>query len=1079
MITVYRASAGSGKTYTLTGEYLKLLFSGPGAFRRILAVTFTNKATDEMKTRIIEELYNLSSGKTSDFIALLTKEFHLSEKQVRAQAKAILITILHDYSAFNISTIDSFFQQTMRAFAREIGLQGGYGLEMDQFLVLNEAIDSLLGSLDKPENKELLGWLISFAEDKVENGLSWNLRKDMTQLAKELFKESFKVFEKELQEDLADKKSIQSYKEALYGIIRATESNAKALGQRGVDLLEQYALKPNDFKGGANSSMFFLQRFALGIMKPPSATFLSWVDNVEGMFTAKMNEELKAQITDVFNNGLNQCIADIIQFFEQLTSYYTAKEIIRYYYTLGILNDISARIHTYRKDKNIMLIADTTELLNKVIDGSDAPFIYEKTGVSIDNYMIDEFQDTSGMQWENFRPLIKESLSNERFNLIVGDVKQSIYRFRSSDWTLLDTQVAKDFRHEGVVDKVLAENWRSCRCIVEFNNALFTKAPQILQEKLNAGLQASSLADEEQAVINQKITQAYAKLYQHVPPKFQSQDGHVHIEFLEKEKDSDWKDKALERLPHYLETLQDNGYALRDIAILVRTNNEGARVADTLLKYKIEYPSNQYRYDIISDEALFVASSSAVRFIITLLRYLLNPADETAKQMALYNYTILLAPVDQPSNISNFEAIKSFPKAVSETLMILSKESLYEITEGLIRLFNAEFKDSDQVFVQSFMDMILSFSQKESADLARFLNWWDEKGCTKTIITPDAQDAIRILTVHKSKGLGFKTVIIPFGDWTLESSAQNAPILWCHPTEKPFNQLHLVPVKYGSSLGNTIFAREYYEEQLRAFIDNLNMLYVAFTRAKEELIVCAPRPKKEGTLTGVADLIWGSVTTQGDESTEDGEPLVQLNSLFKNEESRFEYGDWWHTKQKEASDQQLEEVEMKRICSITPQDRLRLRLQGKGLFFDNEQRKHGALMHEVLSKIRTTADVKSSVDKYLTVGIINSEEAMQLTEKLNEILSNELVLSWFDGSWKVLNEVDILFGEGLAKRPDRVMIADDKVVVVDYKFGLKKEKKYQTQIKNYVALIKQMGYKEVTGYLWYVELNEVETPKIK
>lgn len=1074
MITVYRASAGSGKTYTLTGEYLQLLFSAPGAFRRILAVTFTNKATDEMKRRIVEELYNLADNRASDFISLLTDKFKLTESQVRKQARTILIAILHDYSAFNISTIDRFFQQTMRAFTREIGLQGGYGLEMDQDMVLNEAIDSLLGSLEQPENSELLGWLIRFAEEKVENGLTMNLRKDMTQLAKELFKESYKVFEKELQEDIADKKSLHNYKESLLIIIRSVEKQAKDLGQRGLDLLADYALLPSDFKGGSKSSMFLFQRLAQGEMKLPTATFISWADNVEGMFTAKMPAEAKQTIVSAFEGGLNLCIKDVIHLFENLTDYYTAKEIVRYYYTLGILSDISSRIHAYRKDKNIMLIADTTELLNKVIDGSDAPFIYEKTGVSIDHYMIDEFQDTSGMQWQNFRPLIKESLASDRFNLIVGDVKQSIYRFRSSDWTLLDTQVSKDFRHEGVKNQVLSENWRSCRCIVEFNNAFFTQASHLLQSLINDGLSKSSLEESQQDFINKKIEQAYDKLYQRVPAKFQEQSGHVRAEFFASDDDADWKDKSLERLPMILEQLQDNGYGLKDIAILVRTNNEGARIAETLLNYKVDHPSTTYKYDIISDDALFIASSSAVRFIVSLLRYMRNTADETAKQMALYSYTLIMSELHAETNTTLFEPITSFPRDIYEALMTLSRESLYEITEGLLRLFNTKFKDSEQVFIQSFMDMILDFSQKESADLTRFLKWWDEKGSRKTIVTPDGQDAIRILTVHKSKGLGFKAVIIPFGDWRIDHNPLNSVVLWCHPEKSPFNQLHLVPVRYGDALKNTIFAEEYYEEMLRAFIDNLNTLYVAFTRAKETLIVCAPRPKKEENLKGIADLLWNGILAADASETRDGEPLVSLNDDFDSEQGLFEQGIWWHPAVSKNNDEGAEEMVMNRIHSITPQDRLRLRLQGKGLFFDNEQRKHGALMHEVLSKIRVEEDIFSAVRSYVNAGVIDAEEAELLVDKLQALVSFDKVKDWFAGGWTVLNEIDILYGNGESNRPDRVMIKGDKVIVVDYKFGVQEEKKYQKQIKNYLRLIQQMGYKEVEAYLWYVELNKVE-----
>lgn len=1070
MLTVYRASAGAGKTHKLTGEYLTLLFSSPGAFRRILAVTFTNKATDEMKSRIVDELYHLASDRKSDYVDLLTSVYSLTEQQVRKQAGKILIDILHDYSAFNISTIDRFFQQTMRAFTREIGLQGGYGIEMDQELVLTTAIDNLLSDLEKPESKELLGWLLRFAEDKIENGGEWNLRRDIMSLSREVFKESYKAFSEEVGKDIADKDALDAYKNDLFAIIRSVETNARELGERALAVLTKYALKTTDFKGGSRSPMTIFEKLAQGEMKEPTATFIGVADNLDACFTKTMPAGLRQIISCAFEDGLNACIKGVVSLFQNLTAYNTAREIVRYYYTLGILTDISRQIAAYREDKNVMLIADTTELLNKVIGGSDAPFIYEKTGTHVDHYMIDEFQDTSGMQWNNFRPLIEESLAHDRDNLIVGDVKQSIYRFRNSDWKLLDQQVQADFSSEMVREETLKDNWRSCRNIVVFNNALFTIVPGVLQSLYNETLSASSLTEKQQEAYLTKIMAAYTKSYQHVPEPFIKKSGHVKIEFLSGDEGKDWKAESLERLPGVLEQLQDNGYALKDIAILVRTNQEGADVADTLLTYKEAHPSERYNYDIISDEALFVSGSTAVRFLVSVLRYLKNPDDRTNKQIALYSYLVLTGRFGSD--------LLDFPSDMQVALQALSRQSLYEITEGLFRLFAADFRENEQVFIQAFLDMVSEYAQKESADLNRFLKWWDETGYRKTIATPDAQNAIRILTVHKSKGLGFKVVLIPFGDWEIDHKPSKPVILWCHPEEKPFNRLHLVPVRYGTGLGNTIFAEDYFRERLHAFIDNLNTLYVAFTRSKEELIVFAPRPKKLSEIgeveriVTIADALWAGLNVFVAD-TREGEKLIPLLDSFNKSEGVFELGSWWHPAVKEEENN-VEEIAMTRLSSISPDDRLQLRLHGKGFFFDNEQRKHGALMHEVLSRIRTPKDIPFAVETYRLSGIIDKEEALSLTSRLEELLSVPAVAPWYDGSSRVLNEVDILFGKGRSRRPDRVMIADGHVVVVDYKFGEHPDKRYHSQVRNYLKLIREMGYEKVEGYLWYVELSKIE-----
>lgn len=1097
MLTVYRASAGAGKTHKLTGEYLTLLFTGPGAYRRILAVTFTNKATDEMKGRIVDELFNLSSGRKSDYTGLLSAVYSLTEEQVRKQAGKILIDILHDYSAFNISTIDRFFQQTMRAFTREIGLQGGYGIEMDQELVLTAAIDNLLAGLEDPENKDLLGWLLRFAEEKIEGGGEWNLRKDIMSLSREVFKESYKAFSDEVGKDIQDKKALEGYKNELYAIIRSVESEAKRFGEQGLALIAKYSLKPTDFKGGSRSPLTILEKLASGEMKEPTATFLGLADNVEACYTKTMPLGLRQIIGCVFEEGLNTCIKNIIALFGNLTAYNTAREIVRYYYTLGILTDVSRQIAAYREEKNVMLIADTTELLNKVIDGSDAPFIYEKTGTNVDHYMIDEFQDTSGMQWNNFRPLIGESLAHERKNLIVGDVKQSIYRFRNSDWKLLDEQVGKDFYEEEVIEETLKDNWRSCRHIVEFNNAFFTTIPGLLQNLYNETLQTSSLTEEQRTAYFTKIMAAYNNSYQRIPPPFQKKEGHVKIEFLVAEEESDWKTESMNRLPATIEQLQDNGYALKDIAILVRTNQEGALVADTLLTYKEANPSEKYNYDIISDEALFVGGSQAVRFMVSLLRYLKNPSDRTNEQIALFSYRILMAStchevIDRvnKSHIELNAAIQvaedsaeeqmSFPPAIADVLLVLSRQSLYEITEGLFRLFSDNFPENEQVFVQAFLDMVSEYTQKESADLNRFLKWWDETGYKKTIATPDGQNAIRILTVHKSKGLGFKVVIIPFCDWEIDHKPSKPVILWCHPEKKPFNRLHLVPVRYNQALGNTIFAEDYFKERLHAFIDNQNTLYVAFTRAKEELLVFSPRPKKINEKSGevekvssIADALWGGLCMEVAD-THEGEKLVSLPSSFDTGTGTFELGSWWHPSVGDGKEDRTEEISMARLRSISPDDRLQLRLHGKGFFFDNERRKHGTLMHEVLSRIRTCNDIASSVENYRLAGVINKEEAFSLVKRLEDLLNIPEVTEWYDGTSRVMNEVDILFGNGSSKRPDRVMITGEKVVVVDYKFGDHPDKRHHNQVKNYLKLIRQMGYDQVDGYLWYVELNKIE-----
>ena len=1062
MLTIYSASAGTGKTHTLTGEYMSLLFKGKEQHRHILAVTFTNKATAEMKGRIVEELFNLADNNQSDYLSLLSENGKKSETEIRDQAKKILVTILHDYSAFNVSTIDHFFQRTIRAFTREIGLQGNYRIEMNEELMMEEAVENMLSELEKSENIALMDWLLRFMEDKIEEGGSWDIRRDIIKLGGQLFKESYKSNSNNIQDDLKQKQFLSDYRNELYQIIQSAQNMAKELGERGVLLMKQHGLAPTDFKSGSRSPFLFLERLANGEMEEPKATFSGLVDNVDGYMAKTATPELKKAAEHVFSNGMNELIRGVVSFFDNLTDYYTAREISRNFYALGILTDLSQHIAQWREENNKMLIADTTELLNKVIDGSEVPFIYEKTGTRIEHYMIDEFQDTSGMQWSNFRPLLKDSLDSGRDNLIVGDVKQSIYRFRNSDWTLLGNKVKDEFKSR-TKEENLEVNWRSCRNIVEFNNMLFNSVPAILQNSFNEDIAQSSLSMEEKELYGSRIVSAYKNSEQYVSKPFIDKDGHVRIQFLSDNEEQNWKEQSMERLPGIIEKLQDNGYELRDIAILTRTSAEGLLAAETLLEYKETHPDSLYKYDIISEDSLMVSSSLSVRWMIEMLKYISRPDVKSYRYMAQLSYAILrrkkqslaISNLNENSLLEN-DLFHPFPPETILKLKQLSNRSLYELTEGLYRLFEEDFPENELVFIQAFLDMVADYSTSETADTERFLTWWDETGNRKKIITPDTQNAIRIMTIHKSKGLGFKAVIIPFADWIVD---QKEAILWCNPAVNPFDKMKLVPVKYGKALKNTIFAADYFKEKLDSYMDNLNTLYVAFTRAKEELIVIAPQPKTDAVT--IAGLLSAGLSTD-------------QNYKFDTENILYERGTWWTNTATKAKSE-TKELPMERFFSISPDERIHLRLRYKGGFFDDEKRKYGILMHDILSSIEKHEDITPAVSaKYLS-GEITGEEAAILNNKLLSLIGESGVGSWFDGSMKVLNEIEILFEKGESRRPDRIMIDNNNnVFIVDYKFGEQKEKKYQRQIEKYVSLIREMGYQNVSGFLWYISFNEIE-----
>ncbi|MDR0744213.1 MAG: UvrD-helicase domain-containing protein [Tannerella sp.] len=1073
MLTLYSASAGTGKTHTLTGEYLSLLFNGQERHRHILAVTFTNKATAEMKGRIIDELFRLANYQSSAYLEQLSDNGRKSEVEIHTQAKKILIAILHDYSAFNISTIDHFFQHTIRAFTREIGLQRNYKIELDENQMMEDAVESMLAGLEKNENTALMDWLLRFTEDKIEEGGSWDIRRDIIKLGGQLFKETYKSHSDEAKEELKQKEFLSDYRNELYRIIQSTQKTAKELGEKGLLLMKQHGMQPSDFKGGSRSVFLYFEKLAAGKMDKPTATFCNLVDNPDEYLTKTATPGQKHAAGQIYTNGMNELITGIVSFFENLTPYYTANEIARNFYALGILTDLSQHIAVWREENNKMLIADTTELLHKVIDNSEIPFIYEKTGTRIEHYMIDEFQDTSGMQWSNFRPLLKDSLDSGRRNLIVGDVKQSIYRFRNSDWTLLERKVKEEFPQQ-VNEKKLDVNWRSCRHIVEFNNMLFNAIPVILQQSYNEEMDRSSLSDEDKNEYNTRIISAYKDASQHVSKPFAGKDGHVRIQFLTDTEDKTWQDLSLEQLPRIVEQLQDNGYELRDIAILTRTGKEGLQAAETLLGYKEAHPESNYKYDIISEDSLTIHSSLSVRWLVALLRYLNQPDTASNYYMVLLSYTILRrkqqslirktessVPGQTPDPetddaITGNDLFRPFPKEIMKALRKLANRPLYELTEGLFRLFEKDFPENELVFVQAFLDTVAEYAINETADTGQFITWWNETGCRKKIITPDSQNAIRIMTIHKAKGLGFKVVILPFAEWKTD---QKDAIIWCRTRQKPFDKLSLIPVKYGAILKNTFFAPDYFHEKLHAYMDNLNTLYVAFTRAKEELIVMTPQPKSE--TPAISRLLWEGLQTD-------------TQYPFDTESRMYERGRWWHTtSDKTRSD--TEELPVKRLYSVSPDNRMQLRLHRKGGFPDDEKRKYGILVHDVLSRIETREDIISVVSEMYTSGEISREEYAILKEKLMILTGKEEVKHWFDGSMQVMNEAEILSGKGTSQRPDRIMTDKNKqVIVVDYKSGEHKEKYHRRQIEKYISLIREMGYTDIEGYLWYITLDEIE-----
>lgn len=1084
MLNVYRASAGSGKTYQLTLEYIKLLLAPPQSeegllpgerqrlFRRILAVTFTNKATDEMKQRIVKQLDVLAhTPRESEYLGQLLGCDGITADidALQQQAAELLYTLLHDFSGFNISTIDRFFQQITRSFMHEIGYSGGYNIELDSSMVLTEAVDNLFFDLEKRENRELLKWLVDYARQQVEEDSYKNFRKKIDELAGEIFKEEFKSQSEVLEKKLQDKQFLARFIASLDEKKRTFEQRVRERAEAALTLLAHNGLSPEDFKYGNRSGAMLLRKWAQGnYTLLPSERFRQIADSpAEKWYTKGKTAENVVDALSRIESTLQGLCGEIVALYgTPYTEYLSARHTKKYLYTLGIINDIVSHIQEYQSEHGTLLLSDTNDLLRKIIRHDDTPFVYEKIGTYIDHFFIDEFQDTSATQWKNFYPLIKESNDRGLSNLLVGDVKQSIYRWRNSDWELLNEKLPDYFPSRELHDETLDTNWRSEKEVVRFNNTFFDRAAAHLQQRLNESL-PQALSDDES--LYRKIELAYRNAAQKTGPKNSGEGGYVEIDFFENtregEEESRAKDKALLRTAEVLRNLQGRGIALRDIAILVRTKEEGNRIVQHLLHEQAMETDPRYRYDVISDEALYIGNSSSVQLIIALLDYLRAPQEPHTRFMAHY----LIETAYRKS--SPQEAIPAICQRLLdnecdtqlESIESLRGEPLYEICEKIIDRFPVDTTGDENVFIQAFLDLVLQYTDKRSSDLNSFLSWWHDKGATRSLSTPQEQDAVRIMTIHKSKGLEFKIVIIPFCNWTIDHRPTHAPILWAD-TAAPFDTLPIVPIAYDSELATTQYARTYFTEQIHTYIDNLNLAYVAFTRPREELYIFVP--KAAGLNIGT--LLQECLDESTPVPTEADRPFSDLHAGYDPGKGLFTLGT---PRQHKARGNHETGPTPKPYRSTPPGKRLHLRLMGQSFFDTEDRRHHGSVCHRVLSTITTADDIAPAIQQHIRNGEISAADAAEIETSLREQLAEPMKQRWFMAGNRILNEQEILHPREGTYRPDRIVIDNEGATVIDYKFGAERSS-YTRQVAGYMRRLQEMGYK-TQGYIWYVPSGKV------
>lgn len=1079
-LDIYKASAGSGKTFLLTIQYLKLLLEYPLKYREILAITFTNKATEEMRSRILNELQALANGKKTIYGRMLLEEIKsLSEEDLQQYATKVYSSILHDYSRFNISTIDSFVQSIVRSFAYEIGLDAGFKLQLDISVVKEDIAERLYTLLDT--NESLRNWVIEMASARLEEGKNWDFKHDMFELAEELFKEQFQDFDLAMNNMCETERTtaFKTLRDHIYTFIKTFETQQIKLGKAGINLVNSNNLELTDFHYGSSGFIKHFYKAAANKSEAAGTRVKQFLTNPEKAASTKATP-YKKDIINSINGKLHDLMQQLVDHYDKnIKTLFTAKSIKKNLYILQLMQVLSNELANYRSDNNALLINDTHLLLRQLSRENEASFIFEKTGNKYAHFLIDEFQDTSVFQWDNFKPLLENSLGQGYYNLIVGDVKQSIYRWRSGDWRLLLSEVKKQLSSFDVQENSLQHNYRSAKHIIHFNNYLFATIPARLQEKFNQDILAAP--DEIQQRLRHNnyfsmIENAYIDSFQYMPES-SPDEGLVSIQFLSDVEDEEqnkisFVDQVLKKLPVLIENLiQKNGYSPKDITILARDNREARQVMQCIMTHQQQ--PDALKYNIISADALYIGGNEAIQIIIAAMRWLANENDILSKvfltkTMASKNHAINLTKHQLYAN--NKLGDQVLPFAFINNKTTLQKLPLIELVNSLIDIFILHHQPSNHAYLLAFQDMVLEWTRQGEDGLLAFLNYWDTDGIKKSLPFDNHTNALEIMTIHKSKGLAFEVLLLPFCNWTLEPDAKKNNWLWVNTKGTAFDEIPVVPVKYTKDLAQSDYAYAYFEEQLLSQMDALNMLYVALTRAKRQIISFATLPKNDDyKIKTVGDLIYDVLHHQMISSNASipkvfesfNDNLLLFGTLSSNVKRE-------RPTQKKAYVNNIIYNDWKQHLNIRPASML-LKDEAVSL-----PRTKGILLHEALSLLLHPDELSTALYQMIIKGKINTVMKKEMEKVLKPILQNELFINWKNGTMRRLSERDILTSNRKFKRPDLVLINDNEAIVVDFKFTEEKDNRLKRQVIEYVELLKEMKFKNVRCYLLYGLTNEIE-----
>lgn len=1085
MITIHKASAGSGKTYSLALEYIKLLLGYKGEdgryhlrkiFREehshILAITFTNKATEEMKTRIIDELHILSNRPSeSNYKDTLIGEYGCSVEELSSAADIALKQLLFNEHTFNVSTIDSFFQNIIRTFAYEIELDGNFEIDMDDAYSISMGVHQLLSSINFDESersKKLSDWIRQYMISQLENGNGFNLfnRRSVVLLSIVTFirvmcDEHFKSKSDELFDYLNNpsRDLLMEFDSALKNIMDACKNTLRSIASQATSLLDR--ITSQGIEADLNSYILndIRKITRLNRKLEITATSEAFIAGDKSLFKSK-----KPVITEI-----EEAARDILASVGQVSMQERfARKIKDNVFILRLIGDVLNHIESYTKDNNLVRISDTTDLLKRIISADDLPFIYEKYGVTLHHFLIDEFQDTSQLQWENLLPMLKESVSRGYDNLIIGDEKQCIYRFRNSDPRLLREEVEKEFEGYTRIKGNLPEentNYRSSAVIVDFNNRLFASL-------------AGKLGVE--------------KDYDHVIQSIRHKEkpGYVRINrFADK---SSFEQDSLDLLLVDIKRqLLVSKYEPRDIAVLVRTGKECKTVVNHLLN-NLNRALNEdntgeklLHVDVVSDEALSITNSPAVRLIINIIRYIGDFEENNEADLRktfnhrisciLYMYEKYIREGYTPGDALK-EAVKNKDNdPIAEFARRFHSQrcdNLPSLIECIIEQFvTEEARQSETIFLMALQDAVMEFCARGACDVQSFIRWWDKSGCELSVTTPSDMNAIRVMTIHKSKGLQFGCVHIPFAGWPVVKDRENewydgVSLLGIDQSIVP----PILPVAPDKFLEKTELGEQYLAKRKEKVSDMLNATYVAFTRAEKEMIInyqFSKSAEKDPPLTGINHYIYVAGKEIFTDKFSDGN--ITIGNVTEAEPGRYE------------KDKDEIPVEKREGYFTLARPELFDSIAIEEVIDPDEAKDEGVILHDIMRKVYRRNNVELAVRRKAYRLRLDAEHTDRYIALLTEAVNrdDERIARWFSGFKYVMTERTILTDQNEKYRPDRVVFnTDGSVDVVDYKFGKEKSKKYHRQIRDYVDLIRKAGHGDVRGYLWYVTLDEIEEIKL-